>query len=67
MARPAAIAHGGKFTLLYIRRKLARKCHNNSGKKKERVGKERGWSSEALPVLRFIVSISTISILRNRI
>jgi hypothetical protein len=25
----------------------------------------RGWSSEALPVLRFIVSISTISTLRN--
>jgi hypothetical protein len=67
MARPAAIAHGGKFTLLYIRRKLAQKCHNNSRKKKERVVKERGWSSEALPVLRFIVSISTISILRNRI
>jgi hypothetical protein len=42
MARPAAVAHGGKFPLLYIRRKFARKCHNNSGKKKERVGKERG-------------------------
>jgi hypothetical protein len=27
---------------LYISRKLARKCHKNSGKKKERVGKERG-------------------------
>jgi hypothetical protein len=26
----------------------------------------RGWSSEALPVLRFIVSILTISTLRNR-
>jgi hypothetical protein len=44
MARPAALAHGGKFPLLYIRRKLARKCHNNSEKKKEGVGKERGSS-----------------------
>jgi hypothetical protein len=42
MSRPATVAHGDKFPLLYIRRKLARKCHNNSGKKKERVGKERG-------------------------
>jgi hypothetical protein len=71
MARPAAVAHGGKFPLLYLRRKLARKCHNNSGKKRKRGlgrrGKEsEGWSSEALPVLRFIVNISTISTLRNR-
>jgi hypothetical protein len=42
MTRPAAATHGGKFPHLYIRRKIARKCHNNSGKKKERVGKERG-------------------------
>jgi hypothetical protein len=72
MSRPATVAHGDKFPLLYIRRKLAWKCHNNSGKK-EREGWEgkgrrvRGWSSEALPILRFILSISTISTLRNRI
>jgi hypothetical protein len=42
MTRPAAVAHGGKFPYLYIRRKIAQKCHNNWGKKKERVGKERG-------------------------
>jgi hypothetical protein len=42
MARPAAMAYGGKFPTLYMSRKLARKCHKNSGKKKERVGKERG-------------------------
>jgi hypothetical protein len=34
------VAHGGKFPIIYIRRKIARKCHNNSGKTKERVGKE---------------------------
>jgi hypothetical protein len=51
----------------------AQKCHNNSGGKKEREGWEgegrrvRGWSSEALAILHFIVSISTISTLRNRI
>jgi hypothetical protein len=43
MARPAAIAHGGKFTLLYIRRKLAQKCHNNSGKKER-----EGWEGEGV-------------------
>jgi hypothetical protein len=42
MARPAAAAHGGWVLPPYISRKLARKCHKNSGKKKERVGKERG-------------------------
>jgi hypothetical protein len=42
MTHPAAVAHDSKFPHLYIRPKIARKCHNNSGKKKERVGKERG-------------------------
>jgi hypothetical protein len=42
LAHPAAVAYGGKFPPLYISQKLARKCHKNSGKKKERVGKERG-------------------------
>jgi hypothetical protein len=41
MTRPAVVGHDGKSPL-YIRRKIARKYHNNSGKKKERVGKERG-------------------------
>jgi hypothetical protein len=41
-ARAAAVAYGGRFAALYISRKLARKSHKNSGKKKERVGKERG-------------------------
>jgi hypothetical protein len=36
------VAHGSEFPHLYIRRKIAQKCHNNSGKKRERVGKERG-------------------------
>jgi hypothetical protein len=35
------MAYGGWVLPLYISRKLARKCHKNSGKKKERVGKER--------------------------
>jgi hypothetical protein len=42
LAHPAAVAYGGKFPPLYISQKIARKCHKNSGKKKERVGKERG-------------------------
>jgi hypothetical protein len=41
-ARAAAVAYGGRFAALYISRKLAWKCHKNSGKKKERFGKERG-------------------------
>jgi hypothetical protein len=41
MARPAGVAYGGKPPL-YISRKLTQKCHKNSVKKKERVGKERG-------------------------
>jgi hypothetical protein len=58
------VAYCGKSPL-YISRKLARKCHKNFGKK-EREGWEgegrrvRGRSSEALPVLHFIVSISSI-------
>jgi hypothetical protein len=36
------VRYGGKFPLLYISRKLSWKYHKNSGKKKERVGKERG-------------------------
>jgi hypothetical protein len=59
-----AVAYGGRSALPNKTRKLARKYHKNSEKKKERFGKEkrvRGQSSEALPVLRFIVSISSIS------
>jgi hypothetical protein len=41
-ARAVVVAYGGRFAALYISRKLARKCHKNSRKKKERVGKERG-------------------------
>jgi hypothetical protein len=58
------MAYGGKFPTLYVSRKLARKCHKNLGKRKRGLGRRgrraRGRSSEALPVLRFIVSISSI-------
>jgi hypothetical protein len=53
---------------LYISRKLARKCHKNSGKKREGWEGEgrrvRGRSIEALPVLRFIVSIDSLLFFR---
>jgi hypothetical protein len=61
MAHPAAVAHGGKSPLLYIRRKKEREGWEGEGRR------VRGWSSEALLVLHFIVSISTISTIRNRI
>jgi hypothetical protein len=53
----AAVAYGGRSVVPYKSRKLAWKCHKNSKKKKERVGKEkrvRPRRSEALLVLRFI-------------
>jgi hypothetical protein len=56
------VAHSDRCSDPYKSRLLARNCYNNS--KKERVGKEkrvRRWSSEALLVLRFIVSIALIS------
>jgi hypothetical protein len=62
----ATVACGGRSPLLYKSQKLAQKCHKKSEKKKERVGKEkrvRGRSSEALPVIRFIGNISSISTL----
>jgi hypothetical protein len=45
MARPAVVAYGGKFPLLYISQKLARKCHKNLGKRKRWLGR-RGEESE---------------------
>jgi hypothetical protein len=36
------VAYGDRFAALYINRNLAQKYHKNLGKKKERVGKERG-------------------------
>jgi hypothetical protein len=39
-ARAAAVAYDNMFAALYISQKLARKCHKNSRKKKERVGNE---------------------------
>jgi hypothetical protein len=47
MARPAAVAYGDKFPPLYTSRKLARKCHKKSKKRKRglrRRGEERGRS-----------------------
>jgi hypothetical protein len=45
MTCPATVAHGGKFPHLYIRRKIAWKCHNNLGKRKRGLGR-RGEESE---------------------
>jgi hypothetical protein len=47
MTRPAVVAHGGKLPHLYIRRKIAQKCHNNSGKRKRWLGR-RGEESEGV-------------------
>jgi hypothetical protein len=41
------VAYGGRFATLYISGKLAQKYHKNSGKKKERVVKERKESEGA--------------------
>jgi hypothetical protein len=64
MALLAAVAYGGKFPLLFIRRKLARIVIKIRKKRKRGLGRRgrrvMGRSSEALPVLRFITSISSI-------
>jgi hypothetical protein len=60
------VAYGGRSPDLYENRKLARKCHKNSEKKKERVGKEkrvRGGTAKLYRFFASLVSISSISTL----